>query len=493
MSFFEPENLRAVTKGRWLQRPAAPIALRGVGIDTRDDLRNKAFVAIKGDRFDGHDFLSDAVKAGAALLIVDRKPSSSAGLEKAGVLLVENTRKALAAMSLAYRRTLLRTTVIAVVGSAGKTTTKRLIDAALTTAMQGTVSPKSFNNDIGVPLTILSAKSTDTYLVVEVGTNHLGEIAPLAAMIEPDIAVISMIGREHLEGLGTLENIAQENAELLKYLRATGVAVVNADATLLRPYLTRLPTVILFGEAKDADIRLSARGYDDASGHWWFEIDGRTRFGLSLPGKHNAMNAMAAVAIARRLGVPDQRISNGLASAPGAPMRSAVQWIGGEGGVMLCNDAYNANPDSMAAALETFEELTNSGGRIKRRIVILGDMLELGEAGPELHRDVGRRILELDSRAHINHAVFVGELSAFAAAEVAKRWQESRINAVGILDAGSIAEIARLVKPGDAVLLKGSRGMGLERIAAALEEQAAPASRASAAPHLRSAGKIARK
>ncbi len=472
MTFFEPENLCEVTGGRWLRRPGATFELRGVGIDTREDLHFRAFAAIKGERFDGHDFLDAAVKAGACVLIVERQPSLASIQQGIGVLLVDGVKGALAKLALAYRRTLTSTTVIAVAGSAGKTTTKRLIDAALSSSMQGSVSPKSFNNDIGVPLTILNSRATDRYLIVEVGTNHLGEIAPLARMIEPDIAVITMIGREHLEGLGSLEQIADENAQLLKHLRKDGTAIINADAPLLRPHLKGLASTILFGEAPDAAMRLTARGHDPKSGHWWFEVDGKHRFGLSLPGKHNAINALVAVAIARRLGVADQQISHGLARARGAPMRSAVQWVGP---VLLYNDAYNANPDSMSASLQTFIEVASHEIKVKRRILVLGDMLEMGDAAPEIHRELGRTIIELDRRTRIDHAVLIGQYSAFAAAEISRRWRDQRMLAVGSLDEATVQEIAGLIKPGDAVLLKASRGMGLERIAGALESRFAAA------------------
>jgi UDP-N-acetylmuramoyl-tripeptide--D-alanyl-D-alanine ligase len=458
MSFFQPDNLRAVTNGRWLQRPGSDLALQGVGIDSREDLAGKVFVAIKGERFDGHDFVQEAVRSGGLMVVMERDIAAAAVPAHVGVLLVESTRKALGRMALAYRRTLRATKVIAVGGSAGKTTTKLLIHAALAHSMHGRVSPKSFNNDIGVPLTILQAKPNDRYLVVEVGTNHLGEITQLGAMIEPDIAVITSIGREHLEGLGSIDNVAMENAALLAHVRSGGVAIVNADAPSLRKHLKQTASIILFGEASDADLRLTQRGRDDSG--WWFEMNERLRFRLALPGHHNAVNALAAVAVARRLGVSDEIISQGLANAEGPPMRMAIEPIGG---VTVYNDAYNANPESMIAALQTFAELTSTA---KRRLLVLGDMLELGEAAPALHREVGRQILQICSASgvQIHHAAFVGEMCALTAAEVAREWPANRVTLLRRPEHDAFETIAQLVKAGDAILLKGSRGMAMERL-----------------------------
>jgi UDP-N-acetylmuramoyl-tripeptide--D-alanyl-D-alanine ligase len=466
MTFFEPENLRAASGGRWLRPPGRQPIPNGVGIDTREDLTGKVFVAIKGDRFDGHQFAPAAAQAGALMLVLEQEIPLSDFPAAVGVLLVNDTRKTLARLALAYRRALKGTKVIAVVGSAGKTTTKQLIDAALAPAMQGRASPKSFNNDIGVPLTILNAQSSDKYLIVEVGTNALGEVNQLASIVEPDVAVITTIGREHLEGLGSLENIAQENAAVLAHLRDGGVAIANADASLLRPHLKATSTIILFGEAHDAELRLTGRGMSNdggAQGGWWFQVNGRTRYGLALPGRHNAVNALAAVAVAKLLNVGDEIISRGLASAKGAPMRSAIHKIGS---ITVFNDAYNANPESMIAALDTFAETTADA---KRRVIMIGDMLELGEAGPQLHREIGRHVLAIDGKCRIDHAVFVGELAAIAAEELVGQWRSDRVTLVPKLQDRSLARVARLVRAGDAILIKGSRGMEMERIVKAME------------------------
>jgi UDP-N-acetylmuramoyl-tripeptide--D-alanyl-D-alanine ligase len=478
MIFFELDNLCSTLTsgaggsgassgggGRVLHKPSRPLVLQGVGIDSREDLSRKVFFAIKGGRHDGHDFLHDAIVGGAQLLVVERDPQLPSYPPLVGVVQVDDTRKVLGRLAAAYRKTLRGTQVIAVVGSAGKTTTKRLIDAALRGSMHGSISPKSFNNDIGVPLTLLNAPSTDRYVVVEIGTNSIGEVPHLAKMVQPDIAVITMIGREHLEGLGSLENIAAENAAVLTHLQPKGFAVINADAPLLRSYAKIPASSILFGESDDAEMRLTARGVNESGGGWWFEINGRTRYQFSLPGKHNAINAVAAVAVARRLGVQDQQISEGLSHAEAAPMRMTMQRIGE---VTIHNDAYNANPDSMIAALETFAEVA---GNAPRRIIVIGDMLELGDAGPALHREVIERIFEIDRAARLDRVFTIGKLSGLAADVLRERWDRQRVMSFETVNAASGQAIAAALQPGDAVLLKGSRSIGLERLLAYVEER----------------------
>lgn len=476
MIFFDMDNLCSVLSaggagsgggGRVLHKPDRPLVLQGVGIDSRENLSRKVFFAIKGDRFDGHDFLHDALASGAQLLVVERDPQLSSYPPLVGIVQVDDTRKALGKLAAAYRKTLKGMQVIAVVGSAGKTTTKRLIDAALRGSMHGSISPKSFNNDIGVPLTLLNAPSTDRYVVVEIGTNALGEVPHLAKMVQPDIAVITMIGREHLEGLGSLENIAQENAAVLTHLQPKGLGIINADAPLLRRYTKIASSCVLFGEADDAEMRLTARGANELSGGegWWFQVNGRTSYKLSLPGKHNAINALAAVAVARKLGVQDQQISDGLAEAEGAPMRMMTQRIGP---MTIYNDAYNANPDSMIAALETFAEVAATASR---RIAVIGDMLELGESSHALHCEVIDRIIQIDANVRFEHVVTVGKLSGDAADRLRERWSKDRVICFEKVDTKTGQAIAALLKPDDAVLLKGSRSMGLEKLVPFIEER----------------------
>ncbi len=407
MTFFYAKNLRRMSKGRWVRPPEAPLDVGGVGIDSRENLTGKVFVAIHGEHHDGHDYLDEATRAGAGLLIVDRQPSHDTLSSGPAVLLVDDTRAALARLASAYRSTLADTTVIAITGSAGKTTVKHLIDSVLSTTMRGTAAPRSFNNDIGVPLTILSATSDDEYLIVEIGANRLGEVNALAGIARPHIAVITSVGRAHLEGFETIDNVAREKAMVLEHLQSDGQGVINADAPQLRNYRGQAHSMIFFGRAQDADLRLTDRGARDQA--WWFEVNGKDRFSLGLPGAHNAVNALAAVAVGRQLGLSKQKIKRGLAQCEPVAMRMTCHKLGG---ITIYNDAYNANPDSMIAALHTFAELTIDA---ERRVVILGDMLELGAAAQALHTEIGQAVIDLDQTLPITHAVMIGPLSGAAA------------------------------------------------------------------------------
>ncbi len=467
MTFFAGDNIRAVTGGRWIRRPERPVAASGVGTDTREDLAGRVFIALHGDRFDGHDHLADARDGGAVLALLDRPVDVPAGLP---ALVVADTRRALAVLAAAYRRTLVATKIVAITGSCGKTTTKEMVHALLASRFPGSAAPRSFNNEIGVPLTLLAARPHEKYLVVEIGTNAPGEIAHLARLVEPDIAVITSVGRSHLEGFGTVDAVAAEKATLLASLRPGGLAVVTADAPALRPFVAPRPSLVRFGEAPDADLRLTARGgHGGDPDRWWFEVNERVRFDLALPGRHNAANAIAAVAIGRRFGLDDKAMSAilaGLAPPPMRMVRETIPWRGGPP-VIVCDDAYNANPDSMMAALDTFIEVADAASR---RLVVLGDMLELGAQTVPLHRELGTFLIDVDSRRPIAHAFLVGPAWAEGEAALRRVWPASRVTRAPAVDARLIDAIRRRLRPGDALLVKGSRGVGLERVVEALRQ-----------------------
>ncbi|CAG0970640.1 UDP-N-acetylmuramoyl-tripeptide--D-alanyl-D-alanine ligase [Phycisphaerales bacterium] len=464
MNFWTMENLKALLGGGWLARGDAP-ELSGLSIDTRTLRPRQVFLALKGERTDGHAYLADAVAAGAGLLVIDDARAMPAGGfgRAVGVIQVANTGAALLKLGAAYRRTLENTRVIAVGGSNGKTTTVRLVHAALTGSLRGSHSPKSFNNAVGVPLTLLAAKRTDQYLICEVGTNAPGEIAPLAEAIEPDVAVITSIGREHLEGLGSLEGVIREEVTLLKGLREGGVAVLNADAPRLveaaRPIVAaQKGTILTFGFSDAADLRITRCGVSGRGTE--FTLNDRHELRLPIPGTHNATNGAAAVAVARRLGVDHAVIEAGLAGASGAPMRMERE---DAAGVRFVNDAYNANPESMLAAIETFGAIARggdsaAGGRV---VVMLGDMLELGEQSAGAHREVGRAVAGC---GWIDLAVFVGPMMGLASDEARAALGEKRVAALANLDGERPSRAAELLRAGDLVLLKGSRGTGMERV-----------------------------
>jgi UDP-N-acetylmuramoyl-tripeptide--D-alanyl-D-alanine ligase len=503
MSFWSLDNIKKSMGGTWLARPEAsghaPVEVTGLSTDTRTIKPGQVFLALKGENTDGHKYLVQAAAAGASLLIIDQPDAVPAGLERpVAILQVAATGPALMRLAAAYRKTLESTRVIAVGGSNGKTTTVKLIHAVLSRTLRGTASAKSFNNAVGVPLTILSAKKNDQYLVCEVGTNAPGEIAALVPVVEPDIAVITSIGREHLEGLGSLPGVLQEEASLLKGLRPGGLAVLCADAPGLiesatallgarggdaaRSASARRPTgalgevggtmIITFGAAAAADIRVSA--CEQRFEGLRFCLNDRSWYTMPLLGAHNAANAAAAVAVARRLGVDNAEIEAGLAAAKGPEMRLERSVAAG---ISFVNDAYNANPESALAALRTFAQVAGGSG-FARRVLVLGDMLELGEGAADLHCEVGAAAAAVNA----DLVVLVGSFSRETAAGLRKAGWPGTIESVKDLERGGDGYAAGLLCPGDIVLLKGSRRIGLERIITAAQrlETAEPRSRVSA-------------
>jgi UDP-N-acetylmuramoyl-tripeptide--D-alanyl-D-alanine ligase len=456
--FLTPQEMRDATNGRWLREPMATCRPSGVSLDTREIRAGHAFVALKGERFDAHDFCGDAVRLGATLVVVERMPTGiPSGV---AVLGVDDTRRALSDLARAWRARLKDTRVIAVTGSAGKTTTRRLIESVLATEWKGSASPKSFNNDIGVPYTILAARRDHRFLVLEIGMNHPGEILGLAELARPHIAVITMVGRVHLEGLGSVEAIAAEKSSIVAPLGREGVAIVHGDSPLLDAALAErgVPRVIRrFGiAASTLDVRLTGRTVTDRGQR--IEVNGSMTADLQLPGEHNAINALAAIAVGRELGISDANIRRGLELVAPANMRLERTE---RQGVLFFNDAYNANPDAMAASMRTFMELTPGSAR---RVMVLGDMLELGSAAAALHREVGRVAGELSRSAPLDVVVAVGRFAEDVKAGLADAGYRGEAFTYARLDPDSLASLRGHLRPHDRVLLKGSRGSAMERV-----------------------------
>ncbi len=458
MTDFSPASIRSALGGTWLARPAAH-QLAGVSTDTRSLRPGEIFFALRGEKFDGHDFLHAAVVAGAGLVVVDEPEAATPDLRQnpmgCGVLRVGDTLTALARLASVYRQTLAGTRVIAVTGSNGKTTTVRLIDAVLAQRLRGTASIKSYNNTIGVALTILAARQTDQYLVCEVGMNAPGEIAALARIVDPDVAVITSIGRAHIEALGSEEAILAEKASLLGYLRPNGVAVIPSDVPGLADYAKPVPNVVRFGRAPDADLRLGDVTPSDDGRSITLAVNERETFSVPLPGAHNASNALAALAVARRMGLSSRDVEKGFAAARLPEMRFQREDVGD---LRFTNDAYNASPESTRAAIETFFSLPAEGGR---RVVVLGDMLELGEHSEVAHREIGRLLREVGPPDVL---AVVGNATLHVADEMVGALPESHVLLCSEMDDAAARRVLDRLRPGDHVLVKGSRAMGLERL-----------------------------
>jgi len=429
----------------------SPIVIRRVTTDSRDVQPGDLFIALRGPRFDGNQFTAQAFAKEAVACVCDRRLDAAMG--SGPLLSVDDTLAALGRLAMYYRHAVLpvSTVVIAVTGSNGKTTTKCMIDHVLSGEFNGRASPKSFNNAIGVPLTLLSAEADDLYLVVEVGSNSPGEVAALAAIASPNVAVITSIGEAHLEGLGDLHAVAAEKASLLRSVRPAGFAVVNVDRPEILPYLaaagrTRLLTFGVDQSAKLCVTRRRANLYGTA-----FELEGRHQIELPMPGAHHATNAAAAFAVARWFGAVPERIVERLRSFRPPQGRTELEEIGG---VKIVDDAYNANPSSVRAAVSALRAAENG-----RRVLVLGDMLELGVDSAASHGRVIRAALE----AGIEVLVAVGPATVEAARANACDRNGTEVHyCADVHTANDLLD--GLVVAGDTVWIKGSRGMQLDGV-----------------------------
>jgi UDP-N-acetylmuramoyl-tripeptide--D-alanyl-D-alanine ligase len=428
----------------------------GVCTDSRNVRAGDLFFALPGEHADGHAFVGDALRQGAVAAIVSRPDIVSDLPTRGVVILVDDTVKALGRLG-AFHRRQLAAQVIAVTGSNGKTSTKMMIDHILGGRMHGRAAVKSFNNEIGVPLTLLSAERGDEYLVVEIGTNAPGEVSQLGAMTLPDIALITSISESHLAGLGDVDGVATEKLSLLRHLKPGGCAVVNTDYEVVRRLLSQEtgPRLLTFGSGDGADLRLTEIRTEKEG--IWFQVNGRLEVRLPVLGRHNAMNAVGAMAVARRLGLTHEEIAERLATFALPAMR--LQRVDCGGGVTVINDAYNANPASMREALQVLADFPARG----KRICVLGDMLELGDRSADLHRQLGEQVGE----SNVSLAICVGE-HAKAMAQAAKRVRSTLKTRCHQNSSLAAKAIRSLVKRGDVVLVKGSRGVQMERVVEAL-------------------------
>lgn len=466
MKPWEIDDLRRAMKARFAARGTRQF--RGkVSTDSRTAADGELFFALVGERHDAHQYVADVIaRCVAAVVVHAEQPAdvcAAAQAKGVSILRVDNTTAALNRLAAAYRNEL-RTRVIVVGGSNGKTTTKRILHALLCEKFGpagGVASPKSFNNNIGMPLTLLDVEPGHEFVILEIGTNAPGEIAALGAVARPDIAVITSVGLEHLEKLGDLAGVAREEAAIAAYLQPKATLVLPADAPELRAALGNpAAQKILVGlEGTTADL-VGTHIVESLSGVR-FAINGRGAYELPLLGAHNVSNALMAIAVARRLGATDEQIRAGLRRTKGAPMRLEPMRIGE---YAIINDAYNANPSSMEAALQTFARIVQQGRPGTpgmRSVAILGDMLELGAASDAMHRRVGALV----AQHQIDILMAIGAQMAQAAAAC-------RAAGGVVYHFASTAEaragMAGLLRPGDAILLKGSRGMALEKILEAL-------------------------
>ena len=443
-----------------IRRGAAETIVKNVCTDSRKAQAGDLFFAIKGQHFDGHDFLSEVAAKGVAAVVIGQK-KIPAKLPKCAVLVVKDVRAALRKFAAAYRKDFMLP-VVCVGGSNGKTTVKELIASVLKQKLATLWSEASFNNDIGVPLTLLRIEKSHQAAVLEAGTNHPGELAPLVKMIQPKFGVITNIGREHLDFFGDVAGVALEEGRLAELLPVDGKLFLNGDNEWTEKITTRTKAKVVrvgLGEKNDwraEKIRLDKNGVTFQAQAPKEEFCGVYR--VNLLGRHQVANALFAIAVSEELGLGRAEIQRGLAECQPAKMRLQF-WE--SGGVRVLDDAYNANADSTIAALETLCDLPLQG----RRVAVLGDMNELGAHSEAAHAEIGRRAAELG----IGQLFAVGKMAPITA-KAARDAGLNRVIEFADVEAAMKA-VKQFLKTGDVVLLKASRASRLERIAEILKTE----------------------
>ncbi|MEV7749301.1 UDP-N-acetylmuramoyl-tripeptide--D-alanyl-D-alanine ligase [Streptomyces griseofuscus] len=454
-------EIAAVVGGQTHDIPDPSVQVTGPVVrDSREVVPGSLFAAFVGERVDGHDFAPQVVEAGAVAVLASRPVGVPA-------IVVEDVQNALGALA---RHVVARlgATLVALTGSAGKTSTKDLIAQVLSGKAPTVFTPGSFNNEIGLPLTALTATEETRFLVLEMGARGIGHIRYLTGLTPPRIGVVLNVGTAHIGEFGGREQIAQAKGEIIEGLPEDGAAVLNADDPLVRAMAPRTKAkVILFGESAEADVRAENVRLTD-TGQPTFRLhtpSGASDVTMRLYGEHHVSNALAAAAVAHELGMSAEEIATALSGA-GSLSRWRMEVTERPDGVTIVNDAYNANPESMRAALRALAAM----GKGRRTWAVLGKMAELGDEALAEHDAVGR----LAVRLNVSKLVAVGGIEASwlqLGAYNEGSWGEESVH---VSDAQAAIDLLRSeLRPGDVVLVKASRSVGLEGVATALLETGA--------------------
>ncbi len=430
------------------------ISISGVGIDTRTLNAGDLYIAIQGDQFDGHDFVEIAVEQGACAIVCTRKMAVNIPQ-----IIVTDTRLALAELAGAVRNKL-KVKVCAITGSNGKTTVKEMIAVILSVNYQVLFTQGNFNNEIGVPLTLLRLQEQDEFAVIEMGANHIGEIAYSSQYAKPDVAVITNVSAAHIEGFGSIDGVAQAKAEIVKSLAPDGVAILNADDIFFSTWkaIAEMHKVISFGLIKSADVhaenilvRLEAEQFKTS-----FDLlhnGQRTTITLNLAGQHNVKNALAASAACLALGITQEQIKLGLESVEA--VKGRMQLMLSTSGLRIINDSYNANPASLMSALAVLKQCQGE------KWLILGAFGELGDGSNDIHAEMGQAIKG------------AGVKRLFATGALAK----NAVNSFGLgaeyfhTQEALITTVKHIISKDVVLLVKGSRAQKMEVVVDSLLDE----------------------
>lgn len=437
-----------------------PKGVTGISIDTRTILPGEAFFAIKGERFDGHQFVTQAMKAGATLAVVAEERLVAMGRTSLPFIVVDDVLEAMRRLAHAARaRTSAK--IVAVTGSVGKTTTKEMLRTALSASGTVHASEASFNNHWGVPLTLARMPQDTRFGVFEIGMNHAGEITPLVAMVRPHVAVITTIAPAHIGAFGAIEGISHAKAEIFSGLVEGGTAILNKDNGqfgLLRDLADKagVRSTRAFGKGEDCDWRLLSYADNDAGGAVKASFDGEElEYAIGAPGEHIALNSLIVIGAAGLMGADLRKTADALAGFSAGKGRGERHSVGlGGGTVTIIDESYNANNASMEAALRMLAAATPGEGG--RRIAVLGDMLELGSESERLHRELADPVRESGA-----------ELVLLVGPEM-RALQEALGEGSAVVHRETAAEMAPLlaadVCAGDVIVFKASKGIGFARL-----------------------------
>jgi UDP-N-acetylmuramoyl-tripeptide--D-alanyl-D-alanine ligase len=438
----------------------------GISIDSRNVSANNLFVAIMGEKHDGHNFMQDVVQKGVKGFVIS-KPEA-AGLiykndhfQKLVVLLVQDTIKALGDLA-SFNRKRSKILVTAITGSNGKTTTQKMVTAVVRRSFLTLSSQGNFNNQIGLPLTLLNLCPEHRWAVLEMGANHPGEIANLAGICHPDIGVITNVGPAHLEGFGSLDGVASAKGELFDHMASNGVAVLNAEDKRVVSMANRAPGKVLFyGTSKNAHIRASNIVEQNRGTSFILELpDEQTTIYIKIPGTFMVFNALAAASVGYQIGLNASEIKIALEN-DFEPAQARMNIWETKNGIHLIDDTYNANPDSMAGALKTLNSLKGQ----HRSVFVAGDMFELGEQAPVFHEKMGRIVAD----TKVTRLYAAGSHAGKVAEGAISRGMLKDNIFVGTKEE-ILTDLNNWLRTGDWVLVKGSRGMGMEQVVKGLKQ-----------------------